>query len=111
MEKIVVIFLILCLTVILSTVIPALAGLNHFWSGVAIGVGSAFLLGQLFQPPRAYDNDYRPVRAYNPPDYYGPSSQPPSPWERWVPGHWVENYGPNGNFERSWIPEHWERTY
>jgi len=111
MKKASVFFLIMSLTVTLFTVTPALARPNHFWPGVAIGVGTAILLGQIFHPPRVYDNDYRPVRVSNPPDYYSPPPPAPVSRERWVPGHWVEGYDAYGNYERYWIPEHWERIY
>lgn len=107
MKKAVVIMLALSLTVAIFAVTPARA--DRFWPGVAIGVGSAILLGNLLYHPRDYYYAPRPVRVYSPPAYYCPS--PPVYRERWIPGHWVERYGPYGNYERFWVPGHRERLY
>ena len=107
MKKAVVLILAMSLTITLFTVTPARA--NRFWPGVAIGVGSAIVLGSLLNPPRAYYDDSRPVRAYSQPAYYCPP--PPVYRERWIPGHWVERVAPYGNYERFWIPGHRERPY
>jgi len=108
MKKTFIIFMVLCLTVTLLTVTPAAAGGNSFWPGLAVGLGSAILLGSILNPPRAYYTDYRPVPVYNPPEYCPP---PPAFRERWVPGHWVESYGRYGDYERYWAPGYWERVY
>jgi hypothetical protein len=107
MKKAVVLILAMFLTITLFTVTPARA--NRFWPGVAIGVGSAIVLGSLLYSPRAYYPDSRPVRVYGPPAYYGPP--PPVYRESWIPGHWVERVGPYGHYERFWIPGHRERLY
>ena len=58
---------------------PAPAAADRFWSGVAVGVGSALVLSQLVSPP--------PVRvAYPPVPVYAPPPPPPPLYEtRWVP--------------------------
>lgn len=119
MKKAIILVLAICLIVPLFTSTPARA--NRFWPGVAAGVGSAILLGTLinasrdpYYPPREYYHHpggyyypNHPVRVYNPPSYaYLP---PPAYRERWVPGHWVENYGPYGDYQRYWIPGQWVR--
>lgn len=124
MKKAVVIMLALSLTVTLFTVTPARA--DQFWPGVAIGVGSAILLGSLLNPPRDYYYAPRPVRVYSQPDYYYPPPPvvrvysppayycpPPPPVyrERWIPGRVVERHGHYGNFERSRGSRHWDRRY
>jgi hypothetical protein len=104
MKKIVVLALVISLMVTLLSVTPA--GADRFWPGVAVGVGSAIILGQLFHPPRAYRYDYPPVRVYAPPTY---CQSPPAYRERWIPGHWVGNYGPYRGYSRYWVSRHWER--
>ena len=105
MKKTVIIILALTLTFTFFSVTPVRA--DRFWPGVAVGVGSAILLGHILHPPRAYYHDHHPVRVYNPPDYYCPP--PPPQREGWIEGHWVEQYGPYGNIERFWVPGHWAR--
>jgi hypothetical protein len=83
-----------------------MAKADQFWSAVAIGVGSAIVLGHILHPPRAYYHDYRPVRVYHHPSPFYP---PPVYREKWVPGHWVQHYDQYNNFRRYWVPEHWER--
>jgi hypothetical protein len=107
MKKAVVLILAMSLTITLFTVTPARA--NRFWTGVAIGAGSAIVLGSLLYPPRAYYHDSRPVQVYSAPVTYPPP--PPVYRERWIPGHWVERVGPYGRYERFWIPGHRERPY
>jgi hypothetical protein len=109
MKKAAVLSLILCLTVTFVTVTPTLARANDFWPGVAIGVGAAILLGQIFHPPMVYSYDNRSARDYNSPEYYSPPPPDPGSRGRWVPGRWAEGYDAYGNYERYWIPEHWER--
>lgn len=112
MKKMIVVIVMVCLTITFFSVTPARA--NRFWPGVAVGVGSALLLGQMFDhprayyyPPRAYYHHYYPVRVYAPPAYYYPTI--PAYREQWVPGHWVERHGPYGNVGRYWVSGHWER--
>ncbi|MBA4395008.1 MAG: hypothetical protein C0407_15755 [Desulfobacca sp.] len=111
MKKIVVVALAISLMVTLISVTPARA--DRFWPGVAVGVGSAILLGQLIHPPRDYyapRGHYYPsppVRVYSSSPYYCPP--PPVYRERWIPGHWVENYGPYGEYSRYWVAGHLER--
>jgi hypothetical protein len=111
MKKTGVVALAISLIITFFSVIPARA--DRFWPGVAIGVGSAILLGHLFQPPRDYDNTPRhyypppPVRVYSPSPYYCPP--PPVYRDRWVPGHWLKNYGPYEGYSRYWVSGHWER--
>jgi hypothetical protein len=109
MKKIVIVPLVTCLMVTLFSVTPARA--DRFWPGVAVGVGSAILLGQLFHPPRdeyypprTYRPDYHPVRIYSSSPYYCPP--PPVYRDRWVQGHWVENVGPYGAYNRYWASGH-----
>ena len=105
MKKAAIFLLTLCLMVTFFTVTPASARPDHFWPGVAIGVGSAIILGQLFHPTKGYDNDYRPVRVYTHPTHYSPPP-PPASREQRVPRHWVQNYDQNGNGQRHWVPKH-----
>lgn len=111
MKKTVFFLLIMVLTVTLFTARPASARPprpDHFWHGVAAGVGTAIILGHIFHP-RVYYYDARPVRVYAPPAYDPYPPEPPAR-ERWVPGHWVEESDRFGNLERYWVPGHWERV-
>lgn len=95
--------LVLVLPVMFLSGAPAAANHNNFWPGFAVGVGSAFVLGNIFYPTRAYYSP--PPRYYNPPVYYAP----PPPREYWVPGHWEGRYGPYGIRGRVWFQGFWER--
>ncbi|MEW6187591.1 MAG: hypothetical protein AB1585_17820 [Thermodesulfobacteriota bacterium] len=94
----------------LVVVQPASARPNGFWPGVAVGVGSAIILGHMLQAPRAYYNQAHPAPIYHTPNAYGPPAEPTCR-QRWIPGHWVEGVDHYGNYERYWVPEHWERIY
>lgn len=131
MRKVVIIIIVGALTLNLLTAVPAAAHSN-FWGGVALGLGSAFVLGSIFYPPRAYyypppayyypppANYYPPPAYYYPPPvYYAPPAgrigypPPPPPGkapyrDNWVPGHWEERQGSFGEMERIWVPGHWE---
>jgi len=80
MKKFLVLVLTLCLITTLFTVTPVSA--NNYWSGVAVGVGSAILLSHIVNAPRPYP----PVRAYGPPP-------PPVYRERWVPVRVIPSHG------------------
>ena len=108
MKRIVVSLLVSVLLVLFVSAAPASAGHNRFWPGLAIGLGSAIVLGNILYPPRAYS--YYPASGY----YYEPAPAycpPPPPRARgyWVPGHWEEGYGPYGGWERVWVRGYWER--
>jgi hypothetical protein len=117
MRKALVFIIVGALTLNVLTAVPAAAHSN-FWGGVAIGLGSAFVLGNLFYPPRPYY--YPPPAYYYPPPTYvvppaGRIGYPPPPPPRgapyrdnWVPGHWEERPGPYGGMERIWVPGYWE---
>jgi hypothetical protein len=107
MKKAAIFFLVLCLTITFFSVNPPPVRADRFWSGVAIGVGSAIILGHLFHPYRVYYHEYPPERVYHHPPQGNPP--PPAYRERWIPGRWVETYNQYGNYERYWVPEHWER--
>jgi hypothetical protein len=64
----IILFVIGCLTLALFTPTPARA--DRFWNGVAIGVGSAILLGALLSAPRSYPSSYAHTPAYQPTRYY-----------------------------------------
>lgn len=126
MKKAIILVLAICFLGTLFTSTPASA--DRFWPGVAAGVGSAILLGTLihaaerdyhhprgyyypprgnYHHPRNYYHPNHPIRVYNPPSYvYSP---PPAPREYWVPGHWVERYGPYGEYQRTWASGYWVR--
>jgi hypothetical protein len=127
MRKALVLIVIAAMAATLLPAVPAAAHSN-FWGGVAIGLGSAFVLGSLFYPrPYAYPPTYTypppppPTYYYPPPAYYYPPSGrigyppplPPAPSripyrDNWVPGHWEERPGPYGETERIWVPGYWE---
>jgi hypothetical protein len=110
MKRTVVFCLILGLLSTLCFIQPASARPDGFWPGVAIGVGSAIILGHMLQSPRAYYYPAQPATVYRPPAAYYPGAEP-THRERWVPGHWVEGVDRYGNYGRYWVPEHWERIY
>ena len=75
MKKIIVSLLVSILLVFFLSAVPASARHNRFWPGLAIGLGSALVLGNIFYPPRA-DSYYSPSSYYHgpPPAYYPPAS-------------------------------------
>lgn len=100
MKKMIVSVMVSILLVFALSAAPASARGNHFWPGLAIGLGSALVLGSVFYPPRV--SGYYPPPSY----YYGPPPAyyaPPPPRGYWVPGHWEEGYGPRGGWERVWV--------
>jgi hypothetical protein len=106
MKKSIILFLVISLMITLIAVPQASAG-RRFWPGLALGVGSAIVLSHLLNPPRVYTYYAPPVPVYAPPAQYYPA--PPVARDRWIPGHWVENYGPYGAYSRYWVEGHWER--
>jgi hypothetical protein len=109
MKKCIVTTLVISLMVTLFSVTPARANhSNNFWPGVAVGVGSAIILGSLIHASRTHSYDTpAPVHAIVPPTRH--HRYPPAYGERWIPGHWVEHYGPYGSYNRYWVAGHWER--
>jgi hypothetical protein len=111
MKKIIASVLMMCLLTTLFTVTPAAA--DQFWSGVAIGVGSALILSQLVSPP--------PVAvAYRPAPVYSPPPPPPPVYEtRWVPvpvrpvypPPRAYRYYPGPDRYHPHHPDRWDRRY
>lgn len=111
-----------CLTITLFTVTPARA--DRFWTGLAIGVGSAILLNQLVNAPRDYYQD-RPARVYSPPAYsyppppvyYAPpatvyySPPPPVYRDRGGRAHWADRQRTYENHHQYRDHDQWRRRY
>jgi hypothetical protein len=108
MKKITVSILVSVLVVFFLSAAPASARANHFWPGLAVGLGSALVLGSIFLPQRSYSYSPPPSYYYGPPPAYYPPP-PPSARGYWVQGHWEEGYGRYGDWERVWVPGYWER--
>jgi hypothetical protein len=107
MKKMMVLFIITCLTVTLFTVTPARA--DRFWTGVAIGASSAVLLGALLSAPRSNYSSWAYPPAYQPSRYYYPSA--PVYRERWDRGYWSGRPVHHGNVHPYRGYGHWERRY
>ena len=83
MKKVLALAMVATLTLALLPAAPAQAHHNYFWGGLAVGLGSAFLLGNIFYPPRAFYNP--PPAYYNPgPSYY----YPPPPYYNPTPTYY-----------------------
>lgn len=75
-------FSVVCLCVTLFSVTPAKAS-DPFWTGVAIGVGSAIVIGSVLQAQNSYHTANAPRPVYQPSRHYG--SPPPVYHGGWAP--------------------------